>query len=412
MSTLTLATICAALIWFALIAYAVLGGADFGGGVWDLLARGSRAEKERAAIANALGPVWEANNVWLIFVIVLTWTTFPIVYAAISTALFIPLTLALVGIIFRGAAFGFRSAYGRRIGAALAWGRVFSVASVITPFLLGMVAGAIAGGDIRVHGQEVIANYWTTWTTPFAFACGAFALGLCSVLAATYLTAEAQMNGDRDLIAIFLPRAIIALEWSDWKSAAALAGRRARRPGDSWRADPWALPPGPHPCRGGDGADHRRMGRRAVSIHGRARSDGPECGQPSLDADASDHLLADWPADPSAVTLVSLRHLQDSHRRASPRDRCLLRPLAATGAGGSYRFTNREQKRRDERPGWRRASSEAVIRIVSRFMKYHTAGVASAPAALVFSWAVTSTARPRFLPSLRRSRRAPISQRA
>ncbi|HEX3271444.1 MAG TPA: cytochrome d ubiquinol oxidase subunit II, partial [Ktedonobacterales bacterium] len=97
MSTLTLATICAALIWFALIAYAVLGGADFGGGVWDLLARGPRAEKQRAAIASALGPVWEANNVWLIFVIVLTWTTFPIVYAAISTALFIPLTLALVG---------------------------------------------------------------------------------------------------------------------------------------------------------------------------------------------------------------------------------------------------------------------------------------------------------------------------
>jgi cytochrome d ubiquinol oxidase subunit II len=210
MSTLTLATICAALIWFALIAYAVLGGADFGGGVWDLLARGSRAEKERAAIANALGPVWEANNVWLIFVIVLTWTTFPIVYAAISTALFIPLTVALVGIIFRGAAFGFRSAYGRRIGAAQAWGYVFSVASVITPFLLGMVAGAIAGGAIHVHGQEVVANYWTTWTTPFAFACGAFALGLCSVLAATYLTAEAQTNGDHQLLGIFLSRAILA----------------------------------------------------------------------------------------------------------------------------------------------------------------------------------------------------------
>ena len=188
----------------------MLGGADFGGGVWDLLARGPRAEKERAAIANALGPVWEANNVWLIFVIVLTWTTFPIVYAAISTALFIPLTLALVGIIFRGAAFGFRSAFGRRIGAAQTWGYVFSVASVITPFLLGMVAGAIAGGDIHVHGQEVVANYWTTWTTPFAFACGAFALGLCALLAATYLTAEAQTNGDHQLLGIFLPRAIIA----------------------------------------------------------------------------------------------------------------------------------------------------------------------------------------------------------
>jgi cytochrome d ubiquinol oxidase subunit II len=210
MSLLILATICAALIWFAVIAYTTLGGADFGGGVWDLLARGPRAEKERAAIANALGPVWEANNVWLIFVIVLTWTAFPIVYAAVSTALFIPLTLALVGIVFRGAAFGFRSAYGRRIGAAQAWGRVFSVASVITPFLLGMVAGAIAGGDIRVRGQEVIANYWTTWTTPFAFACGAFALGLCSVLAATYLTAEAQTNGNHQMVGIFLPRAILA----------------------------------------------------------------------------------------------------------------------------------------------------------------------------------------------------------
>jgi cytochrome bd ubiquinol oxidase subunit II len=210
MSTLTLATICAALILFALIAYAVLGGADFGGGVWDLLARGPRAEKQRAAIASALGPVWEANNVWLIFVIVLTWTTFPIVYAALSTALFIPLTLALVGIIFRGAAFGFRSAYGRRIGAAQAWGYVFSVASVITPFLLGMIAGAIAGGDIHVHGREVVANYWTTWTTPFAFACGAFALGLCAVLAATYLTAEAQTNGDHQMLGVFLPRAILA----------------------------------------------------------------------------------------------------------------------------------------------------------------------------------------------------------
>jgi len=210
MSTLTLATICAALIWFALTAYAVLGGADFGGGIWDLLARGPRAAKERAAIASALGPVWEANNVWLIFVIVLTWTTFPIVYAAISTALFIPLTLALVGIIFRGAAFGFRSAYGRRIGAAQAWGYVFSVASVITPFVLGMIAGAIAGGAIHVHGQEVVANYWTTWTTPFAFACGAFALGLCSVLAATYLTAEAQTNGDHQMLDVFLPRAILA----------------------------------------------------------------------------------------------------------------------------------------------------------------------------------------------------------
>src|SRR2546421_12637213 len=102
MSPLTLATLCAALIWFALIAYAVLGGADFGGGVWDRLARGPRAERQRTAIANARGPGSEGNNVLLIFLIVVTLTTFPIVYAASSNALFIPITLAVVRLIFRG----------------------------------------------------------------------------------------------------------------------------------------------------------------------------------------------------------------------------------------------------------------------------------------------------------------------
>ena len=102
MSGVMLAYLSAALAWAAIIAYAVLGGADFGGGAWDLLAIGPTREKQRQAIALALGPVWEANNVWIIFVIVVTWTAFPYVYSTVSTALFVPIALAVVGIVLRG----------------------------------------------------------------------------------------------------------------------------------------------------------------------------------------------------------------------------------------------------------------------------------------------------------------------
>ena len=220
MSQLVLAALSAALAWSALIVYAMFGGADFGGGVVDLLAgwrlrqHGQQREwhRERQAIAQAMGPVWEANHVWLIFVLVVTWTAFPIVYAAVSTALFIPVTLALIGIVLRGAAFGFRSNYGLQVGLGVAWGHVFDAASVITPFLFGTVAGALASGSIRVYGRPlaVHANYWTTWTTPFALACGLFAVGLCTVLAATYLTVEASAAGDQVLVEVFRQRAIVS----------------------------------------------------------------------------------------------------------------------------------------------------------------------------------------------------------
>jgi cytochrome bd ubiquinol oxidase subunit II len=210
MSAIGLATICFGLIGLGVIAYAVFAGADFGGGVWDLLANGSQADRQREAIAHAIGPVWEANNVWLIYVIVVTWTAFPTVYATVSTALFVPVVLALFGIILRGAAFGFRSQYGRRAGIANAWGHVFNTASTITPFLLGAIAGAIASGGIRLHNGVVMADLWSTWTTPFALVCGAFAVALCSVLAATYLSVEAQSAGDLALVVIFRWRALVA----------------------------------------------------------------------------------------------------------------------------------------------------------------------------------------------------------
>lgn len=210
MSQLLLANLCLALDFLALIAYAVLGGADFGGGVWDLLARGPSANRQRAAVAHAIGPVWEANNVWLIFVLVVTWTAFPIVYAALSEALIIPLGLVLVGIIFRGSAYAFRWQYGGQGRVWGAWGSVFSVASTITPFMLGTVAGAIAGGDIRVRNGVAVSDIWTPWLTPFALSCGFFAVGLCAVLAATYLTVEAENTGDQELLRAFRTRAIIS----------------------------------------------------------------------------------------------------------------------------------------------------------------------------------------------------------
>lgn len=210
MSQLFLANLCLILVIAALIAYAVLGGADYGAGIWDLLARGPSAKRQREAVAHAIGPVWEANNVWLIFVLVVTWTAFPVVYAALSEALIIPLALVLVGIIFRGAAYAFRWQYGGQGRFWSAWGRVFSVASTITPFMLGTVAGAIAGGDIRVHNGIAVADIWAPWLTPFALSCGFFAVGLCAVLAATYLTVEAQNAGDIELLQAFRPRAIIS----------------------------------------------------------------------------------------------------------------------------------------------------------------------------------------------------------
>jgi cytochrome bd ubiquinol oxidase subunit II len=212
MSQQVLATLAAALAWVALIAYAILGGADFGGGIWDLLARGQTAPSDRAAIARGMGPVWESNNVWLIFVLVITWTAFPVVFAGVMTALFIPITLALIGIVLRGAAFSFRSNYGMEVGTGLAWGHVFSAASIITPFLFGTVAGALASGNIQISNPplQVQANPWTIWTTPFALACGLFAVGLCSVLAATYLTVDSLNAGDEDLARRFQQRATVA----------------------------------------------------------------------------------------------------------------------------------------------------------------------------------------------------------
>jgi cytochrome d ubiquinol oxidase subunit II len=187
----------AGLTLLAVVAYAVLGGADFGGGIWDAAAAGPRKLDQRDAVARAMGPVWEANHVWLIFVIVLLFSSFPPVYSALSVALFVPFHLVLLGIILRGAAFVFR-AYSPESGRASSpsrqarrWGAVFGAASVITPVLLGMCLGAVSAGGIRVS-QGVVRLDGLPWLAPVSLAMGGFALAMCAYLAAVFLAYETQ----------------------------------------------------------------------------------------------------------------------------------------------------------------------------------------------------------------------------
>ncbi len=203
------------ILWLSLIAYAVLGGADFGGGIWDFFAFGPQAERQRRLIGQALGPVWEANHVWLIFLIVGLFTAFPSAFSVLSTALIVPFTLALIGIVLRGAAFIFRAhsdeagTLGKSVWIRV-WGRVFSTASTITPFLFGTAAAAVASGQVRVQGGRVQTDLLAGWTTPFALTIGALALTLCAVLAAVNLMIEAQNSHDAELVEAFRRRAMIA----------------------------------------------------------------------------------------------------------------------------------------------------------------------------------------------------------
>jgi cytochrome d ubiquinol oxidase subunit II len=176
-------------ILVAVVLYALLGGADFGGGIWDLLASGPRKREQRALIEDAIGPIWEANHVWLILVVVVLFTAFPRAFADISIALFVPLMLLLVGIVLRGAAFTFRTYDYPDDKVQARWGLVFSGSSVVAPLVLGVVVGAVASGRLEraVHGEDPFA-----WLSPFPLAVGLFAAALFAFLAATYLAVETE----------------------------------------------------------------------------------------------------------------------------------------------------------------------------------------------------------------------------
>ncbi len=187
----SLEIILAGVMLIALTFYALMGGADYGGGVWDWLAWGPRKKAQRELIAAAIGPIWEANHVWLILVIVILFTAFPPAFAAISTALHIPLTAMLIGIVLRGSAFTFRSYDKKTDDVQRRWGSVFAMASLITPLLLGITVGALSSGSIQFNGDVLTSGFVMSWFAPFPFAVGIFALVLFAFLAAVYLTVEA-----------------------------------------------------------------------------------------------------------------------------------------------------------------------------------------------------------------------------
>ena len=203
-------TISAGAALAGVMAYAILGGADFGGGVWDLFAFGPRKQQQRMAIQKAMGPVWEANHVWMIFVIVVLFTCFPQGYAALGIALFLPFHLALMGIMLRGAAFVFRSDQCRHkeeVANTSTWGVVFGVASLISPMVLGTAFGMVTEGAVRVSETgQVDLTQPLPWLSPYALGNGLLATVSCAYLAAVYLTNET----DGELREDFRQRAIWA----------------------------------------------------------------------------------------------------------------------------------------------------------------------------------------------------------
>jgi cytochrome d ubiquinol oxidase subunit II len=204
--TVSLADILLAVLWIGLTAYVLFGGADFGAGVWDLLAGSTRrGHAQRELIEHSIGPVWEANHVWLIFVVMLMWTGIPGVFAAVASTLYLPLTLVALGIIARGAAFAFRKA-STTLPARRLFGATFAFSSLVTPYFLGAVAGAVASG--RVPAGIAAGDLVGSWVNPTSAVTGALAVGVAAYLAAVYLTRDAERTGHPGLAEAFRRRAL------------------------------------------------------------------------------------------------------------------------------------------------------------------------------------------------------------
>lgn len=207
------AELVAAVMFVGVVVYAVFGGADYGAGLWDLAAgRGERGAAVRRQIDRSIGPVWEANHVWLIFVIVMLWSGFPEAFAAIMTTLAVPWALVGLGIVFRGGAFVFRKSSATFAEARL-HGVVFAVSSITTPFFLGTIAGAIASGRVPIDGD---GDPLTSWTGPLSLVGGVLAVLTTGFVAAVLLAADANardpsdLHGGRALVDWFRTRALVA----------------------------------------------------------------------------------------------------------------------------------------------------------------------------------------------------------
>ena len=202
-----LANVVLVFLWGGITAYVLLGGADFGAGFWDLLAGSAEGgAPQRQRIAQSIGPVWEANHVWLIFALVVTWTGFPTVFASIASTLYIPLTIVAFGIILRGSAFAFRKTV-TEVAVQRIFGLSFALSSVITPFFLGMIAGAIASGRVPLGVAQ--GNVISSWLNPTSVVGGALAVEVAAYLAAVYLIRDCDRAGNSQMASYFRLRALV-----------------------------------------------------------------------------------------------------------------------------------------------------------------------------------------------------------
>jgi cytochrome bd ubiquinol oxidase subunit II len=202
-----MSTAAAVILWTGASFYAIFGGADFGGGFWDLIAgNAEKGEKPRAAIQRSLTPVWEANHVWLIFILVVLWTAFSSVFSAIFTTLYVPLVLAVMGIVLRGSGFAFRKSV-EGLQERRAAGATFALSSVITPFFMGCVVGAIAAGNVPASGA---GNAFTSWIAPLPIFIGVMFVATSAYLAAVFLVGDSRRAGEHDMELYFEKRALAA----------------------------------------------------------------------------------------------------------------------------------------------------------------------------------------------------------
>jgi cytochrome d ubiquinol oxidase subunit II len=197
----------AAILWVGATFYALFGGADFGGGFWDLIAGDAeRGERPRALIQRSLTPVWEANHVWLIFILVVLWTAFPPAFSAVFTTLYVPIAIAALGIVLRGAGFAFRKSIEGLSGRRAA-GATFALSSLLTPFFMGAVVGAIASGNVPAAGN---GDAFSSWLEPLPLLTGTMFVATGAYLSAVFLVGDARRAGEADLERYFVRRALAA----------------------------------------------------------------------------------------------------------------------------------------------------------------------------------------------------------
>ena len=196
----------AAILLIGIVAYAIFGGADFGAGFWDLVAGGARkGARPRSVVNHSIGPVWEANHVWLVFILVVLWTAFSTAFGSIMLTLFVPLSLAAFGIVLRGSSFAFRKEV-TRVSSQRNFGAAFATSSVLVPFCFGAVAGAVASG--RVPAGGVAGDHWSSWLNPTSILGGVLAVTVCAYLAAVYMVWDAHRFAGPEMEEYFRRRAI------------------------------------------------------------------------------------------------------------------------------------------------------------------------------------------------------------